>query len=140
VPNECSFHRITAKHPACVLTALAATVSLPLQDEPFHVPMAQLYCRGDLLTWDAKITTFPGLYVIGAAYAWASQLLLGWTGMGLVRRAGQGRGRAVHSLPWHAAGARSSAMRSRNAGVVLVLFVPLCTFVGSRGFRVWRRR
>ncbi|WIA31287.1 hypothetical protein OEZ86_002189 [Tetradesmus obliquus] len=52
-------------------------------DEPFHVPMAQLYCRGELLTWDAKITTFPGLYVIGAAYAWAAQLLLRWTGADL---------------------------------------------------------
>lgn len=47
--------------------------------------MAQLYCRGELLTWDAKITTFPGLYVIGAAYAWAAQLLLCWTGADLVR-------------------------------------------------------
>ncbi|KAF6255701.1 DIE2/ALG10 family-domain-containing protein [Scenedesmus sp. NREL 46B-D3] len=45
--------------------------------------MTQLYCRGDLLTWNSKVTTFPGLYVIGAAYAWASKLLLGWTGVGL---------------------------------------------------------
>jgi hypothetical protein len=81
-----------------MLTAPAATVSLPLQDEPFHVPMAQLYCRGELLTWDAKITTFPGLYVIGAAYAWASQLLLSWTGVGLVRRAGQEQCTACHGM------------------------------------------
>jgi hypothetical protein len=48
--------------------------------------MAQLYCKGHLLTWDPKITTFPGLYVVGAAYAWASKLLLAWTGVGLVSR------------------------------------------------------
>jgi alpha-1,2-glucosyltransferase len=30
------------------------------QDEFFHVPQAQRYCRGDY-TWDPKITTPPGL-------------------------------------------------------------------------------
>jgi alpha-1,2-glucosyltransferase len=30
------------------------------QDEFFHVPQAQLYCKGDY-TWDPKITTPPGL-------------------------------------------------------------------------------
>jgi hypothetical protein len=86
------------------------------QDEPFHVPMTQLYCRGDLLTWDSKVTTFPGLYVIGAGYAWASKLLLGWTGVGLVRRG------AVFSTPGHAAGAgstvASTALRSKDTFVV----------------------
>lgn len=31
------------------------------QDEPFHVPQAQAYCKGDWFTWDPKITTPPGL-------------------------------------------------------------------------------
>ena len=31
------------------------------QDEPFHVPQAQAYCRGDYWAWDPKITTPPGL-------------------------------------------------------------------------------
>lgn len=35
-----------------------------LQDEPFHVPQAQAYCNGDWTTWDPKITTPPGLYVL----------------------------------------------------------------------------
>lgn len=39
------------------------------QDEPFHVPQTQRYCRGDFATWDTKITTFPGLYVAGTAWA-----------------------------------------------------------------------
>ena len=34
---------------------------VPLQDEPFHVPQAQAYCRGDYWSWDPKITTPPGL-------------------------------------------------------------------------------
>jgi hypothetical protein len=48
------------------------------QDEPFHVPMTQRYCRGHLLDWDPKITTFPGLYVLGALYAHACAALLAW--------------------------------------------------------------
>lgn len=31
------------------------------QDEPFHVPQAQAYCKGEYTTWDPKITTPPGL-------------------------------------------------------------------------------
>ncbi|KAG1715800.1 hypothetical protein ID866_1376 [Astraeus odoratus] len=33
-------------------------------DEPFHVPQALAYCRGEWSTWDSKITTPPGLYVL----------------------------------------------------------------------------
>ena len=40
-----------------------------MQDEPFHVPQTQRYCKGNFLEWDAKITTFPGLYLLGAAWA-----------------------------------------------------------------------
>lgn len=32
-----------------------------LQDEPFHIPQAQAYCRGDFEVWDPKLTTPPGL-------------------------------------------------------------------------------
>lgn len=40
-----------------------------MQDEPFHVPQTQRYCKGNFVEWDPKITTFPGLYLIGAAWA-----------------------------------------------------------------------
>lgn len=30
----------------------------------FHIRQAQVYCSGDLLTWDPKITTPPGLYLV----------------------------------------------------------------------------
>jgi hypothetical protein len=31
------------------------------QDEPFHVPQAQAYCRNEWTVWDPKLTTPPGL-------------------------------------------------------------------------------
>ena len=46
-----------------------------MQDEPFHVPQTQHYCCGDFSHWDPKITTFPGLYVVGAAYGRALHAL-----------------------------------------------------------------
>ncbi|KAI8601738.1 glucosyltransferase [Dissophora ornata] len=51
-----------------VLAAIAAqwtsVVPDPYMDEIFHVPQAQRYCQGDFWTWDPKLTTPPGLYVI----------------------------------------------------------------------------
>ncbi|CDO75880.1 hypothetical protein BN946_scf184672.g13 [Trametes cinnabarina] len=47
-----------------VLKAVNEEVREPYMDEPFHVPQAQAYCRGDYWTWDPKITTPPGLYVL----------------------------------------------------------------------------
>eukprot|EP00971_Amphidinium_carterae_P016289 321208-Amphidinium_carterae.1 len=37
--------------------------------QEFHVRQTATYCRGDFFTWDPKITTFPGLYLIAAALA-----------------------------------------------------------------------
>ena len=34
-----------------------------VQDEVFHIPQAQRFCSGHFGDYDAKITTFPGLYV-----------------------------------------------------------------------------
>jgi len=50
----------------CVLTLkeLNAIVAEPYMDEPFHIPQAQAYCRGEFSTWDTKITTPPGLYLL----------------------------------------------------------------------------
>ncbi|CAN6600657.1 dol-P-Glc:Glc(2)Man(9)GlcNAc(2)-PP-Dol alpha-1,2-glucosyltransferase [Trichomonascus vanleenenianus] len=44
-------------------------VQEPYLDEIFHVPQTRQYCAGDWKTWDPKITTPPGLYVLGVAYA-----------------------------------------------------------------------
>ncbi|KAH9097533.1 hypothetical protein Ae201684P_001011 [Aphanomyces euteiches] len=38
-------------------------------DEIFHFPQTVHYCHGEWGVWDPKITTFPGLYVVGTAYA-----------------------------------------------------------------------
>ncbi|KAH9919109.1 glucosyltransferase [Fomitopsis serialis] len=50
----------------CIITLKAVNeeVTEPYMDEPFHVPQAQAYCRGDYWAWDPKITTPPGLYVL----------------------------------------------------------------------------
>ncbi|KAG8994174.1 glucosyltransferase [Tulasnella sp. 427] len=39
----------------------------PYMDEPFHIPQAQAYCRGEWSHWDPKITTPPGLYLVSIA-------------------------------------------------------------------------
>jgi alpha-1,2-glucosyltransferase len=39
-------------------------VQLPYLDEIFHVRQAQAYCEGRFRTWDPKITTPPGLYLL----------------------------------------------------------------------------
>lgn len=60
------------------------------QDEPFHVPQTQRYCKGDFGswdwlghevptcihwvaagTWDPKITTFPGVYIAAVLHVGA---------------------------------------------------------------------
>lgn len=40
------------------------------QDEIFHIPQTKRYCLADWQTWDPKITTFPGSYIVGALAAW----------------------------------------------------------------------
>ncbi|KAG2156533.1 glycosyltransferase family 59 protein [Suillus bovinus] len=47
-----------------VLKEFNAVVTEPYMDEPFHVPQALAYCRGEWSTWDPKITTPPGLYIL----------------------------------------------------------------------------
>mmetsp|Transcript_62273 Transcript_62273/g.197164 ORF Transcript_62273/g.197164 Transcript_62273/m.197164 type:complete len:478 (+) Transcript_62273:1843-3276(+) len=52
-----------------VVVAVNKFVPQPYMDEVFHVPQTQEYCRGNLSAWNPKITTFPGLYLVGAPYA-----------------------------------------------------------------------
>ncbi|KAG8470972.1 hypothetical protein KFE25_009393 [Diacronema lutheri] len=49
--------------------AFDAAVPTPYMDEVFHVRMAQAYCALRLDEWDAKVTTFPGLYIVASAAA-----------------------------------------------------------------------
>ena len=94
--------------------------SPPRQDEPFHVPATQRYCAGDLLTWDPKITTFPGLYALGAAYAWAARVALAWAGTKLVRLGEGGGARCpligLASLCWRHAPHWRAAQRHWQGG------------------------
>lgn len=41
----------------------------PYLDEVFHIPQTYQYCQRNFEQWDPKITTPPGLYVLGFAYA-----------------------------------------------------------------------
>ncbi|KAJ7169447.1 glucosyltransferase [Mycena filopes] len=50
-----------------LLKEFNSVVSEPYMDEPFHIPQAQAYCRGEFETWDPKITTPPGLYILSLA-------------------------------------------------------------------------
>ncbi|KAJ7071437.1 glucosyltransferase [Mycena amicta] len=47
-----------------LLKEFNSVVDEPYMDEPFHIPQAQAYCRGEFDTWDPKLTTPPGLYVL----------------------------------------------------------------------------
>ena len=52
--------------PALATTLVNKIVPEPYMDEFFHVRQTQAYCAGRWAEWDPKITTFPGLYLIGA--------------------------------------------------------------------------
>ncbi|PVU89748.1 hypothetical protein BB559_002655 [Furculomyces boomerangus] len=39
-------------------------VQAPYMDEVFHAGQAQAYCNGQFSTWDPKLTTPPGLYIV----------------------------------------------------------------------------
>jgi len=41
----------------------------PYMDEPFHLGQTQTYCAGRWTEWDGKLTTFPGVHVLGATGA-----------------------------------------------------------------------
>jgi alpha-1,2-glucosyltransferase len=55
-----------------VFTLINDQVPDPYLDEIFHIPQTFQYCRGNFRQWDPKITTPPGLYVFG--FAWAKLL------------------------------------------------------------------
>lgn len=58
----------------CFILMHESSLWLPLQDEIFHIPQAQRYCAGEYGSWDPKITTFPGLYLLSAGLQGISHL------------------------------------------------------------------
>ncbi|KAJ2862496.1 glucosyltransferase [Coemansia erecta] len=86
-----------------VLRQVNAVVGEPYMDEVFHVPQAQRYCNGQFDTWDPKLTTPPGLYLVSTVFAfvaprgggcttaylrltnWMLGMLLFWTTFGILR-------------------------------------------------------
>lgn len=57
---------IDMNHKMLCIWMYKGNLYLYIQDEIFHIPQAQNYCQGDWLSWDPKITTFPGLYIVSA--------------------------------------------------------------------------
>jgi alpha-1,2-glucosyltransferase len=55
---------VSAEKVQCMLTR-----NVNLQDEIFHIPQAQRYCKGHFDYYDAKLTTPPGLYIISVGFA-----------------------------------------------------------------------
>lgn len=57
---------------ACTFTAklVNEAAATPFIDERFHLKQCQTYCAGKWSHWDPKITTPPGLYILGYAYSW----------------------------------------------------------------------
>ncbi|KAL0071717.1 glucosyltransferase [Marasmius tenuissimus] len=51
-----------------ILKEVNRLVDEPYMDEPFHIPQAQAYCRGEFDKWDPKITTPPGLYIMSLIF------------------------------------------------------------------------
>ncbi|AAS51782.2 ADL138Cp [Eremothecium gossypii ATCC 10895] len=60
-------------------------VPYPFIDEKFHVGQTVRYLAGRWREWDSKITTPPGLYVIGWAVQRTVGLLVGWNTLSLLR-------------------------------------------------------
>lgn len=52
-------------------------VDKPYMDEIFHVPQAQQYCRGHFDSYDPKITTPPGLYLVTFVWLKLNSVLTG---------------------------------------------------------------
>jgi hypothetical protein len=95
---------------ACRCNSLASTYLTSfmcpyMQDEIFHVPQTAQYCRGHMTEWDPKITTFPGLYLLGAPYGLAMHTLQ----------------RLLRSVPWDAA-CSTSVLRSLNVLMIAAFF------------------
>ncbi|KAJ2554403.1 glucosyltransferase [Coemansia sp. RSA 1933] len=85
-----------------ILRQVNEVVEKPYMDEIFHVPQAQQYCMGRFGTWDPKLTTPPGLYLVSlvprlaapwiactTAYLrltnWVLGMALFWTVYGILR-------------------------------------------------------
>ena len=59
-------------------------VSEPYLDEVFHVGQVQAYCAGRFQTWDPKITTPPGLYILSYLFLKTKHLIFTESACGLV--------------------------------------------------------
>lgn len=66
---------------AAIAKLVAERVTEPFIDEFFHLRQCQKYCHYDFFSWDNKITTPPGLYLLAFAYAKTVEWTAGVVGM-----------------------------------------------------------
>lgn len=59
---------------AVIAQFVHTNVRWPYMDEIFHIPQAQQFCERKYQSWDQKITTLPGMYIISAAGAEVARL------------------------------------------------------------------
>ena len=67
----CWFHGICFQN-------IKNTIPEPYIDEIFHLRQCQTYCDYKFTQWDDKITTPPGLYIIGFVYSKLIELVSGY--------------------------------------------------------------
>lgn len=60
-----------------VLYHIYTKLTHPYIDEIFHIRQCQAYCHSKFSQWDSKITTPPGLYILGTIYAKVLLILSG---------------------------------------------------------------
>ncbi|EGW31427.1 uncharacterized protein SPAPADRAFT_56279 [Spathaspora passalidarum NRRL Y-27907] len=56
---------------------VSTEVQQPFIDEIFHLRQCQVYCNYNFTHWDNKITTPPGLYLLGFVYSKSLQFVIG---------------------------------------------------------------
>ena len=101
----------------------------PYMDEIFHVRQTQRYCAGELRSWDPKITTPPGLYLLGAPWALAVGRLQNATGP-----ASEASYSSASAAEDSEHGCSLGALRFLNVVLALGCVVALAAVHRARGF------
>jgi alpha-1,2-glucosyltransferase len=145
-PTQTSFLPLLFPLLLLIISALSAMIvsrgaPQPYMDEIFHVPQTRRLCergfpaglQGD--SWDPKITTFPGLYVLGAAYSSLQAGVMRLTTQGLGGGAG---GTSSFAALRDALCGEAGALRGLNGLLLALCFFPAFAVrmgVLSRGLR-----
>lgn len=108
------------------------SVPEPYLDEFFHARQARAYCAGQFETWDSKITTPPGLYILSYLFAKTKHLISKGDGCSLADLRWLNSLLATYVIPyqlWDLYRQLQLARRhGQNEGVALHTITNLCLF------------